>query len=164
MDSSEISLALSVPEDKREAVLRALEFEKNPSKENAAYVLEVMDTLFTIKQEIKEREAINKKLDETIKFAIRKTANSETTKQFFDIKPPIVVRKIEKPLEMLSRLMQIFDDPMDFATCVEFNYKHLVDLMGEEFIADNFDIISEKEYAPAVFMKQLPFDINTGNL
>ena len=150
-----MALARSVPPEQREAVLRVLEFECNPTEENAEYVCEVMDILFKIKQEMKEKEALSKRLDEVIKFAIRKTADRKSTKQFFDIKAPLVVGKIEKPVEMLSRLMQIFDDPMDFSSCIEFNYNHLLDLMGEKFVEDNSDIISVKEFAPAVYMQKL---------
>ena len=149
----ETTLALSVSEEHREAVLRAIEFERNPDEQTALYVCEVMPELYAIKQNFKMQESIHKRLDEIIKFAIRKNADNENTKQFFDVKKPLHVGKITNPIEMLSRLMQIFDDPMDFSSCVEFNFKNLKDLMGDDFIKDNSDIIDERDYAPAVYTK-----------
>ena len=93
-----------------------------------------------------EFDEIKKRLDEIIKFVIRENADNANAKQFFDVKAPLLV--------MLSRLMQIFDDPLDFSSCIEFNFKNLKDLMGDEFIKANADIITETEYAPAVYFRK----------
>ena len=150
---TDTDLAFSVPEEQREAVLRVLEYKRNPTEENATYVCEVMETLFKIKQDMKQQSSVKKQLDEIIKFAIRSNADKAITKQFFDIKPPLHIGKITNPAEMLSRLMQIFDDPMDFASCIEFNFAHLKDLMGDDFVKANADIITETDYAPAVYLQ-----------
>lgn len=42
MIPDDTTLAYSVPEEQREAVLRVLEYERNPSEQNAEYVCEVM--------------------------------------------------------------------------------------------------------------------------
>lgn len=152
-ESEEVTLAFSVPEEHREAVLRALEFERNPNEQNANYVCEVMSELYSIKKQLRKQDAIYKRLDEVIKYAIRNNANNFNTKQFFEVKKPLHIGKITNPVEMLSRLMQIFDDPLDFSSCIEFNFNNLRDLMGDEFIIANADIISETNYAPAVYMK-----------
>ena len=152
MTLDDTTLAFSVPEEQREAVLRALEYERNPTEQNAEYVCEVMEMLFKIKQDMKQQDSIKKRLDEVIKFAIRNNASKEITKQFFDVKPPRHIGKIENPVEMLSRLMNIFDDPMDFSSCVEFNFNHLKDLMGDDFVKANADIITETEYESAVYL------------
>ena len=114
-----------------------------------------MGELYEIKQNMKNRNTVIKRLDEVIKFAIRNNAEKEITKQFFDVKPPRRIGKIENPVEMLSRLMKIFDDPMDFSSCVEFNFNHLKDLMGDDFIKANADIISETEYEAAVYLQNI---------
>lgn len=152
-ESEEVTLAFSVPEEHQEAVLRAIEFERNPNEQNANYVCEVMPELYSIKQQLKKQEAIYKRLDEVIKYAIRNNANNALTKQFFAVKKPLHVGKITDPLKMLTRLMEIFDNPLDFSSCIEFNFNNLRDLMGDEFIMANADIISETNYAPAVYMK-----------
>lgn len=54
--------------------------------------------------------------------------------------------------EMFGRLMQVFDEPTKFSSCIEFNYKKLMNFMGEQFIKENADIISVTEYAPAVYL------------
>lgn len=150
----EETLVMSVPESQREAVLRALEFERNSTEKNAEYICEVMDTLYKIKQDMKRQDSIKKQLDNVIKFAIRNNADKEITKRFFDVKDARCVCKITNPSEMISRLMEIFDNPQDFSSCVEFNFKHLKDLMSEAFIKQNSDIISEMYYEPAVFMRK----------
>ena len=101
-----------------------------------------------------EFDEIKKRLDEIIKFVIRENADNANAKQFFDVKAPLHVGKITKLVVMLSRLMQIFDDPLDFSSCIEFNFKNLKDLMGDEFIKANADIITETEYAPAVYFRK----------
>ena len=128
----EETLVMSVPESQREAVLRALEFERNSTEKNAEYICEVMDTLYKIKQDMKHQDSIKKQLDNVIKFAIRNNADKEITKRFFDVKDARCVCKVTNPSEMLSRLMEIFDNPQDFSSCVEFNFKHLKDLMSED--------------------------------
>lgn len=149
----DVTLAMSLPENQREPILRALEYERNPTEENCRYVCEVMKSLLEIKSCLKERTEIQKRIDDVIKFAIRKNADRDEVKRYFEVKSPLHKYKISDPVKLLSRLMQIFDDPMEFATCIEFNYKNLKDLMGEEFIAENSDIITETEYSPPVYMK-----------
>ena len=150
---SESQLAMSVPEKYREVMLRALEYKNNQNAQNAEWVCEVMSELCALKRQVKEQENILKNLEDVINFAVRNTAKNENTKQFFNVKPSLHVGKVKNPVEMLSRLMQIFDDPMEFSSCIEFNFNHLRDLMGKEFIAENSDIITEKDYAPAVYFK-----------
>ena len=153
MPNPENEKLLSLVSKSHQNALRlAIDFSENPSQETAEAVAEVMGDLYEIKQNMKNRNAVIKRLDEVIKFAIRNNAEKEITKQFFDVKPPRRIGKIENPVEMLSRLMKIFDDPMDFSSCVEFNFNHLKDLMGDDFIKANADIITETEYEAAVYL------------
>ena len=121
----------------------------------AEAVAAVMDELFEIKQNMRKRDNVIKELDDVIKFAVRSTVAFPNTQKYFDVKPAHKVGKITNPTAMLSRLMQIFNDPMDFSSCIEFNYNRLKDLMGEQFIKENADIISETESAPAVFLQKV---------
>ena len=107
-----------------------------------------MDALFEIKNAFKHQAEIQKQIDDMIKFAVRKNSEKDIVKQYFKVAPPIHKYKIANSVEMLNRLMKIFDDPMEFSSCIEFNFKNLKDLMGEEFIKANSDIISEIEYTP----------------
>ncbi len=150
---SDASLAFSVSEEHRESILRVIEFEKNPSNENANFVCEVMDDLHCLLRDLKNKEQINKRLDELIKNAIRNTADNNNTKQYFDVKKSLHLGKITNNLEMLTRLMTIFDNPLDFSSCIEFNFNNLKELMGDDFIEKNHDIIMEYDYAPAVYIK-----------
>ena len=136
------------------ALIRAIEFEQNPTEQNANAVAEVMNELFEIKQHMKQRDDVIKQLDDVIKFAVRGTAKYASTRHFFDVKPSRKFGKITNSPEMLYRLLQIFDNPMDFSSCIEFNYNNLKALMGDKFIKDNADIISETEYASAVFLQK----------
>ena len=149
----DVTLAMSLPQEQREPILRAIEYERNPTDENCGYVCEVMENLYEIKSNLKKKMEILNRIDEVIKFSIRKNSDKEAVKKYFKVAPPIRKHKIENPVELLNRLMTIFDDPMDFASCIEFNYKNLKDLMGDDFISKNSDIISEMEYAPAVYMQ-----------
>ena len=151
----DVTLAMSLPQEQREPILRAIEYERNPTDENCGYVCEVMENLYEIKSNLKKKMEILNRIDEVIKFSIRKNSDKETVKKYFKVAPPIRKHKIENPVELLNRLMTIFDDPMDFASCIEFNYKNLKDLMGDEFIEKNSDIISDIEYAPAVYMQPI---------
>lgn len=151
----DVTLAMSVAPNQREAILRALDYERNPDEQYEQYVCEVMDTLFEIKLGLKHQVDIQKRIDEVIKFAVRKNADKDVVKQYFKVAPPIYKRRVENSVEMLHRLMQIFEDPLDFSSCIEFNFKNLKDLMGDDFITQNSDIISETEYAPAVYMQEL---------
>ncbi|MBR5933564.1 MAG: hypothetical protein IK002_06200 [Treponema sp.] len=151
---SDFDLASSLPQEQREAILRALEFERNPSEQNARYVCEVMDTLFKIKNEMKKKDDIQKRIDEVIKFAIRKNSDNPTVKQFFRVAPPFHKYKIDNPEEMFARLLKLFENPLDFSSCIEINYKKLKELMGDAFINQNSDIISDSEYMPAVFFSK----------
>ena len=136
------------------ALMRAIEFQQNPSQQTAEAVAAVMDELFEIKQNMRKRDNVIKELDDVIKFAVRSTVAFPSTQKFFDVKPAHKVGKITEPVKMLSRLMQIFEDPMDFSSCIDFNYNKLKELMGKQFIRENSDIISETESAPAVFLQK----------
>ena len=136
------------------ALQRAIEFAKNPSPESAKSVSEVMDELYEIKQNMKKRDDKIKKLDALIKYSVRATSEFASTKKFFDVKKAKKVYKIENPTELLKRLLKIFDDPEDFSSCIEFNFKNLVDLMGEKFVEENSDVISVKEYEPAIYLQK----------
>ena len=136
------------------ALQKAIDFAKNPCQETAEAVAEVRGELYEIKQNMKKREESIKPLDDVIKFAVRSTANFPSTQHFFDVKPARHIGKIENPTEMLKRLLQIFNDPMDFSSCVEFNFNSLRDLMGEKFIKENADIISERDCESAVFLQK----------
>ena len=136
------------------ALQRVINFAKNPSPELAESVSEVMRELYEIKHNIKNRDKKKKKLDTLIKYAVRATSQFSNTKKFFDVRKPLRIYKIERPIELLHRLLQVFDDPEDFSSCVEFNFKNLVDLMGEKFIEENSDIISVKEYESAIYLKK----------
>ena len=149
----EVEMAMSLPQNQREAILRAIEYERNPSEQNESYVLEVMDTLFEIRKSLKKQTELQSQMDDIIKFAIRKNSEKDIVKQYFKVAPPIHKYKIDNPVEMLHRLLQVFEDPMDFSSCIEFNYKNLKDLMGDEFIKNNADIISENIYNSAVYFK-----------
>lgn len=151
----DVTLAMSLPQEQREPILRAIEYERNPTDENCKYVCEVMENLYEIKNNLKKKMEILNRIDDVIKFSIRENADKDTVKKYFKVAPPIHKHKIEKPAELLNRLMDIFDDPMDFASCIEFNYKNLKDLMGNDFIEKNSDIISDIEYAPAVYMQPI---------
>ncbi len=151
----DVTLAMSLPQEQREPILRAIEYERNPTDENCGYVCEVMENLYEIKSNLKKKMEILNRIDEVIKFSIRKNSDKEAVKKYFKVAPPFRKYKIENPVELLNRLMSIFDDPMDFASCIEFNYKNLKDLMGDDFISKNSDIISEMEYAPAVYMQPI---------
>lgn len=144
-----------VSKSHQNALRLAIDFSENPSQETAEAVAQVMGELYEIKQNMKNRNAVIKRLDEVIKFAIRNNAEKEITKQFFDVKPPRRIGKIVNPVEMLSRLMKIFDDPMDFSSCVEFNFNHLKDLMGDDFVKANADIITETEYEAVVYLQNI---------
>ena len=151
----DVTLAMSLPQEQREPILRAIEYERNPTDENCKYVCEVMENLYEIKNNLKKKMEILNRIDDVIKFSIRENADKDTVKKYFKVAPPIHKHKIEKPAELLNRLMDIFDDPMDFASCIEFNYKNLKDLMGNDFIEKNSDIISDIEYAPAVYIQPI---------
>lgn len=147
------TLAMYLPQNQREAILRALEYERNPNDKNCEYVCEVMDNLFEIKRNLKKQTELQNRIDDVIKFAIRNNSDREVVKKYFKVTSPVHKYKIENPVEMLNRLMQIFDDPMDFSSCIEFNFKNLRDLMGEDFISENADLISETESKPYVYMQ-----------
>ena len=142
-----------VSKSHQNALLRAIDFSENPSQETAEAVAQVMGELYEIKQNMKNRDATIKRLDDVIKFAVRSTFAFPNTQKFFDVKSARKTLKISDSAEMLSRLMKIFDDPMDFSSCVEFNFTHLKDLMGDDFIKANADIITETESLPAVFVR-----------
>ena len=55
---------------------------------------------------------------------------------------------------MMKRLLQKFNNPMDFSSCVKFDGKKIEELLGVDFIFENSDIISEYEYAPAVYLRK----------
>ena len=138
----------------RTALTKAIEFQQNPTQETAEAVAEVMDGLFEIKMNMKKCDGVIKELDDVIKFAVRSTVAFPTTQKFFDVKPAHKSGKIKNPIEMLSRLMKIFNDPMEFSSCIEFNYNNLKNLMGDRFIEENADLIIETETAPAVYLQK----------
>ena len=132
------------------ALQKAIDFAKNPTQETAESVVEFMEDLFEIKQNMKKREQAIKPLDDIIKFAVRSTAKFPKTQHFFDIKPALRIGKVENSTEMFSRLLKLFSNPMDFSSCVKFDFNALKNLMGDNFIKDNSDIISEKIHESAV--------------
>ena len=138
----------------RGALMKAIEFHLNPTQETAEAVAEVMGELFEIKMNMKKRDGVIKELDDVIKFSVRATSTFSTTQKFFDVKPAHKSGKIKNPIEMLSRLMKIFNDPMEFSSCIEFNYNNLKNLMGDRFIEENADLITETEAAPAVYLQK----------
>ena len=136
------------------ALQKAIEFNENPTQQTAEAVAQVMNELFEIKQNMQKRDEVITHLDYVIKYAVRATMDFPSTKKYFDVKPSHESGKITNPEEMLSRLMQHFNHLQDFASCIDFNYNNLKKLMGDKFIEDNSDIISEKEAAPAVYMRK----------
>ena len=137
------------------ALQRAIDFMQNPTQQTAEGVAAVMSELFEIKQNMRNRDEKIKQLDDVIKFAVRATASFPTTQHFFNVKPARHVGKIENSAEMLRRLLEIFENPMDFSSCVEFNFNALLDLMGDKFIKENADIISERDCESAVFLQKV---------
>ena len=136
------------------ALIKAIEFNENPTQQTAEAVAQVMNELFEIKQNMQKRDEVVTHLDYVIKYAVRATIDFPSTKKYFDVKPAHKSGKITNPEEMLKRLMQHFNNLQDFASCIDFNYNNLKKLMGEKFIEENSDIISEKEAAPAVYMRK----------
>lgn len=136
------------------ALQKAIDFMQNPTQQTAEAVAAVMGELFEIKQNMRNRDDRIKQLDDVIKFAVRATESFPTTQYFFDVKPARHVGKIENSAEMLRRLLKIFENPLDFSSCVEFNFNALRDLMGDKFIKENADIISERDCESAVFLKK----------
>ena len=151
IDGSDLQLTLTPTQ--REALLRAAEFKKNPTDMNSEYVCQMMDQLYEIKLALKRITDAQKQLDELVKFSIRCNAQRKEVQQFFKVSPASCRHKINKPVEMMKRLMEIFEDPMDFASCIEFNYKNLLDLMGNTFIEENSDLITQTESQAAVSFK-----------
>jgi hypothetical protein len=136
------------------ALQQAINFMQNPTQQTAEAVAAVMGELFEIKQNMRNRDEKIKQLDDVIKFAVRATESFPTTQHFFDVKPARHVGKIENSAEMLRRLLKIFVNPLDFSSCVEFNFNALRDLMGDNFIKENSDIISERDCESAVFLQK----------
>lgn len=136
------------------ALIKAIKFMENPTQQTAEAVAEVMNELFEIKQNMRKRDDVVTHLDYVIKYAVRATIDFPSTKKYFDVKSAHKNGKITNSEEMLKRLLQHFNNPIDFASCIEFNYNNLKKLMGDKFINANSDIISESEVAPAVYMRK----------
>ena len=136
------------------ALLKAIEFNENPTQQTAEAVAQVMNELFEIKQNMRKRDEVITHLDYIIKYAVRATIDFPSTKKFFEVKTAHKSGKITNPEEMLSRLMKHFNTPQEFASCIDFNYNNLKKLMGDSFINENSDIISETEAAPAVYLRK----------
>ena len=136
------------------ALIKAINFMENPTQQTAEAVAEVMNELFEIKQNMRKRDDVVTHLDYVIKYAVRATIDFPSTKKYFDVKSAHKNGKITNSEEMLKRLLQHFNNPIDFASCIEFNYNNLKKLMGDKFINANSDIISESEVAPAVYMRK----------
>lgn len=136
------------------ALQKAIDFMENPTQQTAEAVAEVMNELFEIKQNMRKRDEVVTHLDYVIKYAVRATIDFPSTQKFFDVKAAHKNGKITNSEEMLKRLLQHFNNPTEFASCIEFNYNNLKKLMGDKFINDNSDIISESEVAPAVYLRK----------
>ena len=103
---------------------------------------------------MRKREDVVTHLDYIIKYAVRATIDFPSTKKFFDVKEARKNGKIKNTEEMFKRMLQHFNNPLDFVSCLEFNYNNLKKLMGEKFMEENSDLISEIDVAPAVYMKK----------
>ena len=136
------------------ALQKAIDFMNNPTQQTAEAVAQVMNELFEIKQNMRKREDVVTHLDYIIKYAVRATIDFPSTKKFFDVKEARKNGKIKNTEEMFKRMLQHFNNPLDFVSCFEFNYNNLKKLMGEKFMEENSDLISEIDVAPAVYMKK----------
>ncbi len=136
------------------ALQKAIDFMNNPTQQTAEAVAQVMNELFEIKQNMRKREDVVTHLDYIIKYAVRATIDFPSTKKFFDVKEARKNGKIKNTEEMFKRMLQHFNNPLDFVSCLEFNYNNLKKLMGEKFMEENSDLISEIDVAPAVYMKK----------
>lgn len=136
------------------ALQKAIDFMNNPTQQTAEAVAQVMNELFEIKQNMRKREDVVTHLDYIIKYAVRATIDFPSTKKFFDVKEARKNGKIKNTKEMFKRMLQHFNNPLDFVSCLEFNYNNLKKLMGEKFMEENSDLISEIDVAPAVYMKK----------
>jgi hypothetical protein len=138
----------------QQALQKAIDFMENPTQQTAEAVAEVMNELFEIKQNMRKRDEVVTHLDYVIKYAVRATIDFPSTQKFFDVKTAHKNGKITNSEEMLKRLLQHFNNPIDFVSCIDFNYNNLKKLMGDKFMNDNSDIISESDVAPAVYMRK----------
>ncbi len=136
------------------ALQKAIDFMNNPTQQTAEAVAQVMNELFEIKQNMRKREDVVTHLDYVIKYAVRATIDFPSTKKFFDVKEARKNGKIKNTEEMFKRMLQHFNNPIDFVSCLEFSYNNLKKLMGEKFMEENSDLISEIDVAPAVYMKK----------
>lgn len=136
------------------ALQKAIDFMNNPTQQTAEAVTQVMNELFEIKQNMRKREDVVTHLDYIIKYAVRATIDFPSTQKFFDVKEARKNGKIKNTEEMFKRMLQHFNNPLDFVSCLEFNYNNLKKLMGEKFMEENSDLISEIDVAPAVYMKK----------
>ncbi|MDD7416697.1 MAG: hypothetical protein SPI86_02235 [Treponemataceae bacterium] len=150
----DVDLLDFVSSEDRDIIIHLLEFEYEQNVDTSANVCSDMEKLFNLKHKLSYMTAIIGRLDSLMKFAIRKNAFEENVSKYFRVNSPLKKYRIDDSDAMMKRLLQEFNNPMDFSSCVKFDGKKIEELLGVDFIFENSDIISEYEYAPAVYLRK----------